>query len=81
MNENKLTEQEYKELVDYHKQLNATKLQLGDLYIQKKKIQEQEDQINDDYKLIESSLIQIENKLIFKYGNISVDLETGTFIK
>jgi hypothetical protein len=81
MNENKLTEQEHKELIHHHNQLNNLKLQLGDLYIQKKKIQELEDEINSSYKVVENSLIDIENKLTFKYGDIAVDMQTGTFSK
>jgi hypothetical protein len=74
---NKLTEQEYEEFAELHNQLNVVKNQLGDLYIQKKKIETKEVELLKSYETIESLLIEMEDKLIFKYGNVSINLKTG----
>jgi hypothetical protein len=79
MDEKKLTENEYNELIEYYTQFDSLKIQLGEVYIQRHKLKKMESELMNRYDIIEKSISELEKKLSFKYGNISIDINTGNF--
>ena len=74
------SEQELKEIKDLRMSLNTLTFQLGQVYIEKMKIEEQENIFKNQLKELEKNEITIAKKLSSKYGKGSIDIETGTFI-
>ena len=74
------SEQELKEIKDLRLSLNTLTFQLGQVYIEKMKIEEQENIFKNQLKELEKKEISIAKKLSSKYGKGSIDIETGTFI-
>ena len=74
------SEQELKEIKDLRLSLNTLTFQLGQVYIEKMKIEEQENIFKNQLKDLEKKEISIAKKLSSKYGKGSIDIETGTFI-
>ena len=74
------SEQELKEIKDLRLSLNTLTFQLGQVYIEKMKIEEQENILKNQLKDLEKKEISIAKKLTTKYGKGSIDIETGTFI-
>ena len=73
------SEQELKEIKDLRLSLNTLTFQLGQVYIEKMKIEEQENIFKNQLKDLEKKEISIAKKLSSKYGKGSIDIETGTF--
>ena len=74
------SEKELKEIKDLRMSLNTLTFQLGQVYIEKMKIEEQENILKNQLKDLEKKEISIAKKLTTKYGKGSIDIETGTFI-
>ena len=74
------SEQELKEIKDLRMSLNTLTFQLGQVYIEKMKIEEQENIFKNQLKVLENKEISIAKKLSSKYGKGSIDIETGSFI-
>jgi hypothetical protein len=74
------SEQELKEIKDLRLSLNTLTFQLGQVYIEKMKIEEQENIFKNQLKDLEKKEISIAKTLSSKYGKGSIDIETGTFI-
>ena len=74
------SEEELKEIKDLRMSLNTLTFQLGQVYIEKMKIEEQENIFKNQLKDLEKNEISIAKKLTSKYGKGSIDTETGTFI-
>ena len=74
------SELELKEIKDLRMSLNTLTFQLGQVYIEKMKIEEQENIFKNQLKDLEKKEISIAKKLSSKYGKGSIDIETGTFI-
>ena len=74
------SEEELKEIKDLRMSLNTLTFQLGQVYIEKMKIEEQENIFKNQLKDLEKKEISIAKKLSSKYGKGSIDIETGTFI-
>tara|TARA_B110000977_G_scaffold1248_1_gene1789 strand:- start:173 stop:466 length:294 start_codon:yes stop_codon:yes gene_type:complete len=74
------SEQELKEIKDLRLSLNTLTFQLGQVYIEKMKIEEQENIFKNQLKELEKKEISIAKILSSKYGKGSIDIETGTFI-
>ena len=74
------SEEELKEIKDLRMSLNTLTFQLGQVYIEKMKIEEQENIFKNQLKDLEKKEISIAKKLTSKYGKGSIDTETGTFI-
>ena len=74
------SEQELKEIKELRMSLNTLTFQLGQVYIEKMKIEEQENIFKNQLKVLENKEISIAKKLASKYGKGSIDIETGTFI-
>ena len=73
------SELELKEIKDLRMSLNTLTFQLGQVYIEKMKIEEQENIFKNQLKELEKKEISIAKKLSSKYGKGSIDIETGTF--
>ena len=74
------SEEELKEIKDLRMSLNTLTFQLGQVYIEKIKIEEQENIFKNQLKDLEKKEISIAKTLSSKYGKGSIDIETGTFI-
>ena len=74
------SEEELKEIKDLRMSLNTLTFQLGQVYIEKIKIEEQENIFKNQLKDLEKKESSIAKKLSSKYGKGSIDIETGTFI-
>lgn len=59
--------------------LDKLTFQLGQLYINKNKLNTLENQLNNELKKLESEESKIAESLTKKYGKGSIDIETGTF--
>jgi predicted FMN-binding regulatory protein PaiB len=73
------TEQELKELVDLRTEVSQLTATMGQLYVNKIKLEETELKLKKELKVLEEKEINIAKKLSDKYGNGSIDLSSGTF--
>jgi len=74
------SEPELKEIKDLRMSLNTLTFQLGQISVEKIKIEEQENIFKNQLKDLEKKESVIAKKLSSKYGKGSIDIETGTFI-
>ena len=74
------SEEELKEIKDLRLSLDTVTFQLGQISVEKIKIEEQENILKNQLKVLEKKEISIAKKLSSKYGKGSIDIETGTFI-
>lgn len=72
-------EKELKQLRDLRTKLDRITYQLGQLFINKNKLQETEIQLSNELKELESEEATLAEFLTRKYGKGSIDIETGTF--
>tara|TARA_Y100001972_G_C7378416_1_gene198509 strand:- start:149 stop:442 length:294 start_codon:yes stop_codon:yes gene_type:complete len=73
------SQQELEEIKKLRDELNTLSFQLGQLYIQKLKLKEQENTFKERLKSLEKQESTLAKKLTSKYGKGSINLETGTF--
>tara|TARA_R110001583_G_scaffold192873_1_gene360051 strand:+ start:462 stop:758 length:297 start_codon:yes stop_codon:yes gene_type:complete len=74
------SEPELKEIKDLRMSLNTLTFQLGQISVEKIKLEEVEDNLKNQLKDLDKKEISIAKKLSSKYGKGSIDIETGTFI-
>ena len=74
------SKEELKEIKDLRLDLNTLIFQLGQLYFDKIKLEDQEMILKKQIIDLEKKEISIAKKLSNKYGKGSIDTETGTFI-
>ena len=72
-------EEELKELRELKENLASLTVQMGQLFINKIKIEEAELRFKKEFKVLEDKESNIAKKLSDKYGNGSIDLNSGTF--
>jgi hypothetical protein len=73
------SEQELKEIKDLRFSLNTITYQLGQISIEKIKLEESTNNLKNQLKSLENKEISLAKKLTTKYGKGSIDIETGTF--
>ena len=72
--------EEINQLKDLRNKINQLALQFGELYIQKVKFEETETQLKTQLSSLEEEEAKLAKSLSEKYGDGSIDLESGTFI-
>ena len=75
----KFTEEELTTFKSIQAKSQNAKLQFGQLYLTKLKLEEQETLLKNHVKEIEQEESQIAQQLSDKYGKGSIDIETGEF--
>ena len=77
----KITEEELKELENFQQTINTITFQLGQISLGKLNLENEENNLKNQY----SSLLQTEkelgDRLKEKYGNSQIDLKTGELIQ
>ena len=71
--------EELNELKDLRSELNNLTARIGQLYVNKIKLEETEIKLKKELKVLEEKETNIAKKLSDKYGNGSIDLSSGTF--
>ena len=71
--------EELNELKDLRSELNNLTARIGQLYVNKIKLEETEIKLKKELKSLEEKEANIAKKLSEKYGNGSIDLTSGTF--
>ena len=74
------SQEELNEIRDLRTELNQITFQLGQIKINKIRIENTEILIKKDLTNLEEKETKIAKKLSDKYGKGSIDIETGTFI-
>jgi hypothetical protein len=74
----KVTEEELKTLQSIREANDTAVIELGRIYYQKTILESQEKVVKEDVILLQKKEEQFSNELVSKYGDIKVDLETGT---
>ena len=72
--------EEINQLKDLRNKINQLALRFGELYIQKVKFEETETQLKTQLSSLEEEEAKLAKLLSEKYGDGSIDLESGTFI-
>jgi hypothetical protein len=75
----KFTEEEMKELRDVREAYEKLTLSLGQLYLQKRELDNAERRINTELENTESFEKNLLQKILQKYGEGTVDPDTGVF--
>jgi len=75
----KFTEEELKELITIRDQFSQHTAQMGQLYVNKIKLEEAEETLKNELKTLEVKESSIAKSLSDKYGKGSIDLASGTF--
>lgn len=75
----KITEEELKKVTELREELNKVVYSLGDLAFQKANIELAEVQVKDKMKEVRTKEVQVLSELKEKYGNVSINIETGEF--
>ena len=73
------SQQELNEIKTLRDNLSELTFQLGQLSIQKIKLEDEEKKLINRLNLLEEKETSIAKKITDKYGKGSIDLETGTF--
>jgi SepF-like predicted cell division protein (DUF552 family) len=76
--ENKVTQEELDALQAMRDESDKYVIELGRLSYQKTIIESQEQNIKNNIVILQQKELEFSNKLVEKYGNIKVDLETGS---
>ena len=81
MSNKKLSEKELQQLKDFQVQSNNIIFALGQLHLREVFTKESKDKLIKEYKALSSQSDSIARDLQEKYGEGSIDLEKGEFIK
>ena len=73
------SKEEINQLKELRLQLNQITFQLGQLYINKIKIENAENDLKNQYKSLEQKEKNTAKTLSDKYGKGTIDLDSGTF--
>jgi len=76
--ENKVTQEELDALQAMRDESDKYVIDLGRLSYQKTIIESQEQNIKNNIVILQQKELEFSNNLVEKYGNIKVDLETGS---
>jgi hypothetical protein len=76
--ENKVTQEELDALQAMRDESDKYVIELGRLSYQRTIIESQEQNIKQSIVILQQKELEFSNKLVEKYGNIKVDLETGS---
>ena len=77
MTEKQLTQEELETLKTLQTKTNQITLQFGQLYLSKNRLNEQEVQLKEILKDLEQEETTLAKSLSDKYGNGTLDLDTG----
>lgn len=75
----KFTEEEMKEIKDIRESYERLTLSLGQLYLQKRELDNSERRINTELENTENAEKVVLQKILQKYGEGTVDPDTGVF--
>lgn len=75
----KFTEEEMKEIKDIREAYERLTLSLGQLYLQKRELDNSERRINTELENTENTEKLVLQKILQKYGEGTVDPDTGVF--
>ena len=81
MNKIYLTEEEKKEIIDIQTQENDYMVQLGQIEYQIQSLKSQKNTIGESLKQFEQRKTTLAQQLQDNYGEGSINIETGEFIK
>ena len=81
MNKIYLTEEEKKEILNIQSQENDYMVQLGQIEYQIQSLNSQEDNVKVELQSFEERKIKLAKQLQDSYGEGSINIETGEFIK
>jgi hypothetical protein len=81
MNKIYLTEEEKKEIIDIQTQENDYMVQLGQIEYQFQSLKQQKTTIGENLKQFEQRKTKFAQQLQDNYGEGSINIETGEFIK
>ena len=73
------TPEELTQLTELRSEISQLTAQMGQLYINKIKLEEAEKTLRDELKTLEAKESSIAQTLSSKYGKGSIDLASGTF--
>ena len=71
--------EELKILTDLRTEISQLTAKMGQLYLNKIKLEETEFMLKKELKILEEKETNVAKKLSDKYGNGSIDLSSGTF--
>lgn len=74
----KITPEELQELKKLRDQSDRLVINLGQIQYQRILLDAQEKQLSEDILALRAVEKQLTDRLVEKYGNVSVDIETGT---
>lgn len=75
----KITEEELKKISELKQETSQIIYSLGEIHYQKTNLDFLENQVKDKIKEIKSKELEFLNELKQKYGNVSINIETGEF--
>ena len=75
--QNKVTEEELKEIEEFQKNINLITYQLGQVALQRLSLEKQEAALKIQHDRLLEQEKQLGDKLKEKYGNSQIDLKTG----
>jgi hypothetical protein len=75
--QNKVTEEELKEIEEFQKSINLITYQLGQVALQRLSLEKQEAALKIQHDRLLEQEKQLGDKLKEKYGNAQIDLKTG----
>jgi predicted DNA-binding transcriptional regulator len=81
MTKSQLTPEELENLKNVQNQLNVLTFKLGDVEIQQLTLNENKNMILEELRQLKQSQKDLGNRLVEKYGNGRIDLESGEHIK
>ena len=76
----KFTEEEISKIKALSDHMNKLTISFGQLYLAKSKLEEQEANLKNHLKSVETEEKNLANSLNKKYGKGTLDIETGKFI-
>lgn len=75
----KITDEELKKITDLKQEVSQLVYSLGELQYQKVGLEQIELQLKEKVKQVKLQETQVLNDLKEKYGNVSINIETGEF--
>lgn len=75
----KITDEELKKISDLKQEISQLIYALGELQYQRLNLDQIETQLKDKAKQVKVQETQVLNDLKEKYGNVSINIETGEF--
>jgi hypothetical protein len=79
--QNKITDEELKELNDFQQNINVVTYQLGQIELSKHNLEKEKEIVVAQYEQLLLKEKELGDKLKEKYGNSQLDLKTGEIIQ